>query len=204
MPNPQQNNRKNHGIPKSKINRPMSFHRSILVLRARHGGGPIELAYQHRVSAGTIRSDANQLSLSRALDSLYSSLNKGVAIADEDVDIAARYYDANDSSKSRWKSLLSSLASTGRRGDCSNVGDDGESAGVGSSNFVGVANAALHSFWNSTTMRTNNNLLHSGGWLGNLYPRLGGYREIHADGFILFRLCRWIDIANAKRHKRRK
>ena len=72
----------------------MPFRRSIALFKS--SGGPISLAYKYRVESGKINLDQNQLSLSAALDSLYSNLtspnNDRFLIPDDQLDHAAQYY----------------------------------------------------------------------------------------------------------------
>lgn len=72
----------------------MPLRRSITLFKS--SGGPISLAYKQRVESGRINLDQNQLSLSAALDSLYSNLSSPDSdrflIPDGQLQYAARYH----------------------------------------------------------------------------------------------------------------
>jgi len=102
----------------------MAFHRTFTAFCQR--GGPITLAYKRRVKSGIISLDNEQLSLSAALDNLYSSLTapseQYLSIPDEHTEAAARYY--------------------------------GGSTALSSDNFAGMAVAKAHSLFNNITRGT--------------------------------------------------
>ena len=107
----------------------MPFHRTAAAFQHRaNNAGPITLAYKRHVKSGQINLDKNQLSLSAALDSLYSSLASSKSdrfiIPDEQLHHAAKYYSSIGSSSSSYLSSLSAQ------------------------NFAGFAAAAAHSFVN--------------------------------------------------------
>ena len=111
----------------------MPFHRTLVSFCQRARGGPVTLAYKRRIKADNLRLDQEQLSLSAALDTLYSSLTLPSAgryvIPDEHLETAAIYYGGSSSSLS---ALLFS----------------------GNFDFVGMAVATAHSFF--TRISTSN------------------------------------------------
>lgn len=115
----------------------MPFHRTLASFCQRARGGPVTIAYKRRVKADNLRLDKEQLSLSAALDTLYSSLtlpSGRYLIPDEHLETAAKYYGGSSSSLS----LLS-----------------------GNFDFAGMAVATAHSFVTRTTSTSTSTPINS-------------------------------------------
>ena len=116
----------------------MPFHRTLASFCQRARDGPVTLAYKRRVKADNLRLDKEQLSLSAALDTLYSSLtlprSGRYVIPDEHLETAAIYYGGSSSSLSL--SLLSGW----------------------NFDFAGIAVATAHSFVTARTSTTSTSI----------------------------------------------
>ncbi|KAL7512073.1 hypothetical protein ACHAXN_009010 [Cyclotella atomus] len=77
------------------------FHRSVVAAASRTISGPVTLALNHHVKSGRFNLDQNQLSLSAALDSLYTNLSlpnsDRFLLPDDQLHNAASYYAGSSS-----------------------------------------------------------------------------------------------------------